>query len=98
MADLGFSTPCHIWLLAKTWNGYGLERSGEGPMRYAHRLAYERAHGPIPGPLKIDHLCRVHECVNPEHLEAVTQAENVRRGNASKSASKASEQRLGLCC
>lgn len=30
--------------------------------------------------MQIDHLCRNHDCVNPEHLEVVTQAENMRRG------------------
>ena len=44
-----------------------------------HRLAYEDAFGPIPEGLTIDHTCKVKRCVNPDHLEAVTQAENVRR-------------------
>lgn len=49
-------------------------------MEYAHRLAYERAFGPIPTGMQIDHLCRVRECVNPDHLEVVSHTENVRRG------------------
>lgn len=53
-------------------------------MQYAHRLAYERAKGPIALGAQIDHLCRVRECVNPDHLEVVTQTENVRRGNSAK--------------
>lgn len=32
--------------------------------------------GPIPEGLHLDHLCRVRRCVNPAHLEPVTQAEN----------------------
>lgn len=48
----------------------------------AHRIAYEIVRGPIPDGLVLDHLCRVSLCVNPAHLQAVTQQENVRRGNS----------------
>jgi hypothetical protein len=45
---------------------------------------YELVVGPIPDGLEIDHLCRVPSCCNPEHLEAVTHAENMRRGAAAR--------------
>lgn len=59
--------------------GYGVV-SVNNRGRYAHRIAYEHHWGPIPDSLVIDHLCRTPSCVNPDHLEVVTQAENVRRG------------------
>jgi hypothetical protein len=61
--------------------GYGVLSTVDGN-RYAHRLAYELLVGPIPEGLHIDHLCRRPECVNPAHLEPVTNVENIRRGNA----------------
>jgi hypothetical protein len=46
-----------------------------------HRLVYELVRGPIPAGQHIDHLCGVRRCVNPDHLEAVTQAINNQRAN-----------------
>lgn len=62
-------------------NGYGALGSGrrdEGIV-YAHRVAYLDHVGPIPEGYQIDHLCRNRPCCNPQHLEAVTQLENLRR-------------------
>ena len=49
-------------------------------MVLAHRLIYAWTHGYIPEGLVIDHLCRNGLCINVEHLEAVTNVENVMRG------------------
>lgn len=71
---------CWIWQ-GNTNNGKGYFRvSHRGERIYVHRWYYERFVGPIPEGLQLDHLCRNRNCCNPEHLEPVTQAENLRRG------------------
>jgi len=46
----------------------------------AHRAVYESERGPIPEGMTLDHLCRNRGCVNPDHLEPVTNRENILRG------------------
>lgn len=74
---------CWLWTAYISPDGYGrfdrLRAMGE---QSAHRIAYVLLVGPIPDGLELDHLCRVRHCVNPLHLEAVTHAENVRRGRS----------------
>lgn len=54
----------------------------QGRTLFVHRVAYELAHGPIPPGLTLDHLCRNRACCNPDHLEPVTNKENILRGTA----------------
>jgi hypothetical protein len=67
-------------------NGYGYlhigRENGVHRRALAHRFAYEMIVGPIPDGLHIDHLCRNRACVNPAHMEPVTQRENTLRGIA----------------
>jgi hypothetical protein len=56
------------------------EQQINGKRRGAHVWAFERAYGPVPAGLVIDHLCRNRSCVNPGHLEAVTHKVNILRG------------------
>ena len=65
---------CWIWKAAKNPKGYG---RFDGT--YAHRWSYQHYKRKIPAGWQIDHLCKVTSCVNPDHLEAVTLEENLRR-------------------
>lgn len=72
---------CWIWLGSVTTHGYGYFQGKDRKKVGAHCASYEHFVGPISDGLQIDHLCRVRCCVNPDHLEAVTQRENLLRGD-----------------
>lgn len=74
---------CWIWTASTDGSGrYGAFYL-DGRLERAHRVAYELSgRGPIPPGMVIDHLCRVTLCVNPDHLEVVTQHQNIMRGTA----------------
>lgn len=74
--DLG---PCWLWTGAIQSEGYGMIRIDDRAV-YAHRLSVEISRGDVPIGMDVDHLCRNRGCVNPDHLEAVSHATNIRRG------------------
>jgi hypothetical protein len=76
---------CWLWIGTVNQKEYGtfrigLGRRGHVQLFLAHRLSYVLFKGEIPEGLSLDHLCRVHCCINPDHLEPVTSAVNTLRG------------------
>lgn len=71
---------CWRWTASFRTNGYGQFGLRGNDHRPAHRLAYETLVAAVPSELVMDHLCRNVWCVNPTHLEPVTQAVNSNRG------------------
>jgi hypothetical protein len=75
---------CWEWTASCDRAGYG-RLMVQKRLRVAHRLSYELRVGLIPEGLVLDHLCRNPRCINPAHLEAVSQQENVQRGAVPRS-------------
>ncbi len=76
-------TGCHIWTGSINDQGYGILARREGTFR-AHRVAYERKHGPLADGVALDHTCHRRACVNADHLEPATNATNTQRGLRAK--------------
>ena len=79
---------CWAWGGSVSGTGYAIV-SHKMKAIGAHRVSYELHKGPIPAGLVIDHLCRNRICTNPDHLEPVTNAENLMRGGGPQAINKA---------
>ncbi len=73
---------CWEWQGTKSF-GYG-KWEVNGRNRWIHRFIYELLVCPIPPKLQCDHLCRNRGCINPAHIEIVTNQQNAQRGNTGK--------------
>lgn len=69
---------CLIWPFATNKGGYGLIKVNGGN-KITHRLTYRAKYGEVPEGLELDHTCEKRRCANPDCLEPVTHAENLRR-------------------
>ncbi|MPZ13794.1 MAG: hypothetical protein GEU73_05120 [Chloroflexi bacterium] len=69
---------CWEWQGSRDRFGYGYI-GVDGAVPRVYRAAYELLVGPIPEGLELDHICENPPCFNPDHLEPVTHAENMRR-------------------
>lgn len=77
-------TGCHVWQGALSDSGYAIVGTNRDGAFRAARAVFQRDKGPLlPGEFP-DHLCKNRACINPDHLERVSNAENTRRGSKAK--------------
>lgn len=67
---------CWLWKGARSNVGYA-QMHLNGKTAYVHRVVYEMLRGPIAEGMVLDHVCHTRHCVNPEHLQQVTNKQNV---------------------
>lgn len=90
------TTQCWIWIGTRDKSNYG-KFSNNGKSMAAHKWLWEIQNGSLPEDLQLDHLCHSFDdacpggdtcahrgCVNPSHLEAVTNEENWARSQGGR--------------
>lgn len=80
--NVGLAHECWNWKAFVHPAGYGYFQMGRGRTAYAHRVSYLFYVGPVPDGMTLDHLCRNRACVNPTHLEVVSNKVNALRGDS----------------
>jgi hypothetical protein len=75
---------CWLWTRSLNRDGYGWASLNDKTYE-AHRLVYQLVNGDVDSGAVLDHLCRVRACVNPAHLEPVSNRENLRRSELTPS-------------
>lgn len=75
LASVAWTGEHLIWTGTTGGSRYG-QLNADGRKVYAHRYSYERANGPIPDGMVIDHICHTPACVLPDHLRLATRAQN----------------------
>lgn len=79
---------CLVWSGYLDDDGYGVLYSSPGVKQGAHRYAWEKANGPIPAGLMVDHMCFNHACVEPKHLRLATNKQNLENREGAQARSK----------
>lgn len=79
-AQVEVTGACWLWTGGLTDEGYGYYWLS-GRTYGAHTIAYKDLVSDVPAGMHLDHLCRIRNCVNPDHLEVVTPAVNSERAN-----------------
>lgn len=82
MCRVEYDTNGGCWLWSGYLNEFGYAIMWARKTWRAARFFYQATVREIPKGFQVDHLCRVRSCVNPAHLQAVSQRANILRGVA----------------